>query len=79
MLGHLLALAYTLGRNGKRANLSDSGWTPSCRTHVVVAPGVARLSRESGAEDLPALEPVLVYLRTALLGGPQAAAESAEL
>jgi len=50
--------------------------------HAVVAAiddVVVRHIRESGAEDLPALEPVLVYLQTALLAGPDVAAESAEL
>jgi len=50
--------------------------------HAVVAAVddvVVRHIRETGAEDLPALEPVLVYLQTALLGSPQAAAESAGL
>jgi AcrR family transcriptional regulator len=50
--------------------------------HAVVAAVddvVVRHIREHGAADLPALEPVLVYLQTALLTGPQAAAESAEL
>jgi hypothetical protein len=40
---------------------------------------VVRHIRESGAEDLPALEPVLVYLQVALLAGPSAAAEAARL
>jgi AcrR family transcriptional regulator len=50
--------------------------------HAVVAAVddvVVRHIRESGAEDLPALEPVLVFLHTALLAGPKAAAESARL
>jgi AcrR family transcriptional regulator len=50
--------------------------------HAVVAAVddvVVRHIRESGAEDLPSLEPVLVYLQTALLAGPEAAAQSAEL
>jgi len=50
--------------------------------HAVVAAVddvVVRHIREHGAEDLPALEPVLVYLQTALLAGPAVAAESAEL
>ena len=50
--------------------------------HAVVAAVddvVVRHIRESGAEDLPALEPVLVYLHAALLAGPEAAAESARL
>jgi AcrR family transcriptional regulator len=50
--------------------------------HAVVAAVddvVVRHIRESGAEDLPALEPVLVYLQVALLAGPQVAAESARL
>ena len=45
--------------------------------HAVVAAVddvVVRHIRESGAEDLPALEPVLVYLQVALLAGPSAAA-----
>jgi AcrR family transcriptional regulator len=50
--------------------------------HAVVAAVddvVVRHIRESGAEDLPALEPVLVYLQTALLAGPDVAAKSARL
>jgi AcrR family transcriptional regulator len=50
--------------------------------HAVVAAVddvVVRHIREHGAEDLPALEPVLLYLQTALLAGPDAAAKSAEL
>jgi AcrR family transcriptional regulator len=50
--------------------------------HAVVAAVddvVVRHIRERGAEDLPALEPVLVYLQTALLAGPDAAARSARL
>jgi AcrR family transcriptional regulator len=50
--------------------------------HAVVAAVddvVVRHIRDSGAEDLPALEPVLVYLQVALLAGPEAAAESARL
>src|SRR5919106_1114372 len=48
--------------------------------HAVVAAVddvVVRHIREHGAEDLPALEPVLLYLQTALLAGPDAAAEAA--
>ena len=40
---------------------------------------VVRHIRESGAEDLPALEPMLVYLQVALLAGLGRAAEMAEL
>jgi len=50
--------------------------------HAVVAAVddvVVRHIRESGAEDLPALEPVLVYLQVALLAGPDVAAKSARL
>jgi AcrR family transcriptional regulator len=50
--------------------------------HAVVAAVddvVVRHIREHGAEELPALEPVLLYLQTALLAGPDAAAKSAEL
>jgi AcrR family transcriptional regulator len=50
--------------------------------HAVVAAVddvVVRHIRESGAEDLPALEPVLVYLQVALLAGPSAAADAARL
>jgi AcrR family transcriptional regulator len=50
--------------------------------HAVVAAVddvVVRHIRESGAEDLPALEPVLVYLQVALLAGPHVAAKSARL
>lgn len=35
--------------------------------------------RESGAEDLPRLEPILLHLEVALLAGPEMAAESAAL
>jgi len=50
--------------------------------HAVVAAVddvVVRHIREHGAEQLPALEPVLLYLQTALLAGPAVAAKSAEL
>jgi len=50
--------------------------------HAVVAAVddvVVRHIRERGAEDLPALEPVLVYLQVALLAGPSAAADAARL
>jgi AcrR family transcriptional regulator len=50
--------------------------------HAVVAAVddvVVRHIREHGAEDLPALEPVLLYLQVALLAGPRVAAESADL
>jgi AcrR family transcriptional regulator len=50
--------------------------------HAVVAAVddvVVRQIREHGAEQLPALEPVLLYLQVALLAGPQVAVESAEL
>ena len=50
--------------------------------HAVVAAVddvVVRHIREHGAEDLPELEPVLLYLQVALLAGPRVAAESAEL
>jgi AcrR family transcriptional regulator len=40
---------------------------------------VVRRIREASAEGLPELEPILLYLEVALLAGPQAAAESAEL
>ncbi|MGH2763000.1 MAG: TetR/AcrR family transcriptional regulator [Thermoleophilaceae bacterium] len=40
---------------------------------------VVRRIRESSAAELPALEPVLLYLQLALLAGPEVAAESAEL
>ena len=55
---------------------------PSEIFHAVVAAVddvVVRHIRESGAEDLPSLEPVLVYLQVALLAGPQVAAKSARL
>ena len=45
--------------------------------HAVVAAVddvVVRHIREHGAEDLPALEPVLLYLQVALLAGPESAA-----
>jgi AcrR family transcriptional regulator len=38
---------------------------------------VVRRIREAGAEGLPELEPVLLYLEVALLAGPKAAAEAA--
>jgi AcrR family transcriptional regulator len=40
---------------------------------------VVRRIREGRAEELPELEPVLLYLQVALLAGPEAAAESAQL
>ena len=40
---------------------------------------VVRRIRESGAGELPRLEPVLLYLQVALLAGPQLAAEAAAL
>jgi AcrR family transcriptional regulator len=40
---------------------------------------VVRRIRESGAGELPLLEPVLLYLQVALLAGPQLAAEAAAL
>ncbi|MEA2330629.1 MAG: hypothetical protein QOH58_767 [Thermoleophilaceae bacterium] len=40
---------------------------------------VVRHIREHGAENLPELEGVLLYLQVALLAGPQVAAQSAEL
>jgi AcrR family transcriptional regulator len=46
--------------------------------HAVVAAVdelVVRRIREGGAEELPELEPVLLYLQVALLAGPQVAAE----
>jgi AcrR family transcriptional regulator len=36
---------------------------------------VVRRIREGGAEELPELEPILLYLQVALLAGPQVAAE----
>ena len=50
--------------------------------HAVVAAVddiVVRRIREDSAKGLPELEPVILYLQVALLAGPQAAAESAEL
>jgi AcrR family transcriptional regulator len=50
--------------------------------HAVVAAVddiVVRRIREARAASLPELEPVLLYLQVALLAGPKAAAESAEL
>jgi AcrR family transcriptional regulator len=50
--------------------------------HAVVAAVddiVVRRIREARAASLPELEPVLLYLHVALLAGPKAAAESAEL
>jgi AcrR family transcriptional regulator len=40
---------------------------------------VSRRIREAGAENLPELEPVLLYLQVALLAGPETAAASARL
>jgi AcrR family transcriptional regulator len=40
---------------------------------------VVRRIRESGAGELPKLEPVLLYLQVALLAGPQVAAEAAAI
>jgi AcrR family transcriptional regulator len=40
---------------------------------------VVRRIRESGAEELPGLEPILLHLEIALLAGPEMAAESAAL
>jgi AcrR family transcriptional regulator len=40
---------------------------------------VVRHIRDQGAQDLPELEPLLLYLQVALLAGPQAAAASADL
>jgi AcrR family transcriptional regulator len=40
---------------------------------------VSRRIREAGAQNLPALEPVLLYLEVALLAGPETAAASARL
>ena len=40
---------------------------------------VVRRIRESSAEDLPELEPILLHLEVALLAGPEMAAESAAL
>src|SRR5918992_1541055 len=40
---------------------------------------VVRRIRESGAGELPRLEPVLLYLQVALLAGPELAAEAASL
>jgi AcrR family transcriptional regulator len=40
---------------------------------------VVRRIRETGAQDLPGLEPILLHLEVALLAGPEMAAESAAL
>jgi AcrR family transcriptional regulator len=40
---------------------------------------VSRHIREKGAQDLPELEPILLYLEVALLAGPEIAAASAQL
>jgi AcrR family transcriptional regulator len=53
---------------------------PDELVHALVAATdavVVRHIREAGAEDLPALEPILLRLQVALLAGPEAAAASA--
>jgi AcrR family transcriptional regulator len=65
-----------------RAEIPSLPGLPDEIFHAVVAAVddiVVRRIREDGAEGLPELEPVLLYLQVALLAGPQVAAESAQL
>jgi|SRR5215211_620958 len=62
-----------------RAEIPSLPSLPDEIFHAVVAAVddiVVRRIREEGAEELPELEPVLLYLQLALLAGPQAAAAS---
>jgi len=64
-----------------RAELPSLTRLPDEIFHAVVAAIddiVVRRIREAGAEGLPELEPILMYLQVALLAGPQTAAESAQ-
>jgi len=61
-----------------RADISSLPVLPDEVFHAVVAAVdelVVRHIRESSAESLPELEPILLYLQVALLAGPQVAAE----
>jgi hypothetical protein len=65
-----------------RAEMRSLPHLPDDVFHAVVAAVddvVVRRIREGHAKDLPELEPVILYLQVALLAGPEAAAESAEL
>jgi AcrR family transcriptional regulator len=61
-----------------RADISSLPVLPDEVFHAAVAAVdelVVRHIRESSAESLPELEPILLYLQVALLAGPQVAAE----
>jgi AcrR family transcriptional regulator len=65
-----------------RADIPSLPCLPAEIFHALVAAVddlVVRRIRESGAEDLPRLEPILLHLEVALLAGPEMAAESAAL
>jgi AcrR family transcriptional regulator len=65
-----------------RADLPSLPHLPAEIFHALVAAVddlVVRRIRESGAEDLPGLEPILLHLEVALLAGPEMAAEWAAL
>ena len=65
-----------------RADIPSLPRLPAEIFHALVAAVddlVVRRIRESGAEDLPRLEPILLHLEVALLAGPEMAAESAAL
>jgi AcrR family transcriptional regulator len=65
-----------------RADIPSLPRLPAEIFHALVAAVddlVVRRIRESGAEDLPLLEPILLHLEVALLAGPEMAAESAAL
>jgi AcrR family transcriptional regulator len=69
-------------RDEARAEMPSLPRLPIEVFHAVVAAVdelVVRRIREGGAEELPGLEPILLYLQLALLAGPQVAAESAGL
>jgi AcrR family transcriptional regulator len=65
-----------------RADIPSLPRLPAEIFHALVAAVddlVVRRIRESGGEDLPRLEPILLHLEVALLAGPEMAAESAAL
>jgi AcrR family transcriptional regulator len=65
-----------------RADIPSLPRLPAEIFHALVAAVddlVVRRIRESGAEALPRLEPILLHLEVALLAGPEMAAESAAL
>jgi AcrR family transcriptional regulator len=65
-----------------RADIPTIPRLPTEIFHALVAAVddvVSRRIREAGAQDLPELEPVLLYLEVALLAGPEIAAASAQL